>query len=196
MRTIETTIYRFDELSESAKEKARDWWRAGSCGDNFWSEYVIEDAKECAAILGITIENIYWSGFCSQGDGASFTGDYRYKKDAVKSIASHTGNDETLVTIAKRLQELQRINFYQLRATITQSGHYVHSNTMRAELWRYDDKPVSEDAEDDLLDCMRDFANWIYRNLENEWNYQNSNECVDETIRANEYEFTEEGEIV
>lgn len=29
MRTIETTIYTFDELSDTAKEKARDWYRNG-----------------------------------------------------------------------------------------------------------------------------------------------------------------------
>ncbi len=27
MRTIKTKIYKFDELSESAKERARDWYK-------------------------------------------------------------------------------------------------------------------------------------------------------------------------
>lgn len=40
---------------------------------------------------------------------------------------------------------------------------------------------------------MRAFADWIYRQLETEYDYQNSDEQVDESIIANEYEFTEEG---
>ncbi len=46
----------------------------------------------------------------------------------------------------------------------------------------------------DAIDrALRDFADWIYSQLEKEYEYQMSNECVDENIRANEYEFTEEG---
>lgn len=36
MRVIEQTIYTFEELSEEAKEKARDWMRSN--GDTFWDE--------------------------------------------------------------------------------------------------------------------------------------------------------------
>lgn len=211
MRVIEKTIYQFDELNDAAKEKARQWYRDSSASDTFYADCVIEDAVECAAIIGIEIDHrtwtnpyghsgkepkVYFSGFLSQGDGASFDADYRYKPGAVKAIAAHTGNNETLVSIAKRLQELQRVNFYQLRATIKQSGHYCHAYTMRADVYRYDDKPVDADTEEELLDCMRDFANWIYRNLEREYDYQNSDESVDEAIRTNQYEFTEEGELV
>lgn len=209
MRVIEKTVYQFEELSETAKERARDWYRQASDGDSFYAECVIDNAVECASIIGIDIDHrtwtnpyghsgkspkVYYSGFSSQGDGASFDADYRYKPGAVKAIANHTGNDETLVNIAKRLQELQRVNFYQLRATITQSGNYCHAYTMHADVYRYDDKPVDADTEEELLDCMRDFANWIYSNLEREYEYQNSDESVDESIRCNEYEFTEEGE--
>ncbi len=35
--------------------------------------------------------------------------------------------------------------------------------------------------------------NWIYRQLEKEYEYQNSDECVDENILCNSYTFTEDG---
>lgn len=35
---------------------------------------------------------------------------------------------------------------------------------------------------------------WIYRSLEAEYEYRQSDAVVDEDIRANEYEFTEGGE--
>lgn len=34
--TICTTVYRFDELSDGAKEKARDWYRALGPHDERW----------------------------------------------------------------------------------------------------------------------------------------------------------------
>lgn len=42
-KVIETTVYTFDELSDKAKEKARDWFREASGGDAWW-EFVYDDA--------------------------------------------------------------------------------------------------------------------------------------------------------
>ena len=39
------------------------------------------------------------------------------------------------------------------------------------------------------------FARWYYRQLENEYEYLNSDESVDDLIRANEYTFTESGKL-
>ena len=36
MRIKETKVYQFDELSDKAKEKARDWWREASAGDGYY----------------------------------------------------------------------------------------------------------------------------------------------------------------
>jgi hypothetical protein len=49
-------------------------------------------------------------------------------------------------------------------------------------------------AEDDIRDELRAFADWIYSQLENEYDYIQADEQVDESIRANEYEFTADGE--
>ncbi len=44
MRTEVIKIYKFDELSEEAKEKAREWWRNGALDDEWW-KFVYEDAE-------------------------------------------------------------------------------------------------------------------------------------------------------
>lgn len=49
---------------------------------------------------------------------------------------------------------------------------------------------IEEAHEENARDAMR----WIYRTLEREYDYQNSDEVVAENIEANDYEFTEEGE--
>jgi hypothetical protein len=45
MRTIETTLYQYDELpTEKAKEKAREWYCEWAL-DYYWWEFIYEDAK-------------------------------------------------------------------------------------------------------------------------------------------------------
>jgi hypothetical protein len=47
-----------------------------------------------------------------------------------------------------------------------------------------------------VTQCMRDFADWIYDQLRKEYEYQMSDEQVDETLIANEYEFDEDGDRI
>ena len=60
------------------------------------------------------------------------------------------------------------------------------------DAYRADDCDVIDG--DDASQIVSDFAGWIYRRLEQEYEYQMSDECVDEGIRVNEYEFDEGGE--
>jgi hypothetical protein len=52
-----------------------------------------------------------------------------------------------------------------------------------------------DDTRDSLVELARDAMRWVYRQLEEEYEYQTANEQVDDAIRANEYEFTEAGRI-
>ena len=87
-RIVETTVFRLDELSERAKEQARAWYREASACDD-WHECVFDDFEAICAILGVRLKTrsvrlfgggtrqkpcIWFSGFASQGDGASFRG--------------------------------------------------------------------------------------------------------------------------
>jgi hypothetical protein len=212
-RTIETTAYHYDELTEEAQAKARDWYRSASEGDNCFAECVIGDALHMGALLGIDIDVrptrrmvgtpgngkpvIYWSGFCSQGDGACFEGSYRYKSGAAKAIRAEAPPDTTLHGIADRLQAIQRRHFYHLRASCTHRGHYYHSGCMSVDVVdRGDEYRDVSNAERDIRDELRAFADWIYRGLESEWEQQNSDDAVAENIRVREYEFTEEGTVI
>ena len=51
------------------------------------------------------------------------------------------------------------------------------------------------EAEEAVRDELRAFADWIYRQLEQDHDYLMSDEAVDESIRANEYEFDESGRL-
>lgn len=212
-RVIKTTVYKFDELSDQAKEKAREWWRDCENQDSDGST-TYDDAVQCGTILGIEIASrnqkcvltggkprewispaIYYSGFWSQGDGACFEGNYSYAKGASKKIREHAPQDLELHRIADELQKIQVQNFYRLVATMKHRGHYYHSGCMevcvdgneaRTKTWAACEETVTQ--------LMRDFADWIYKQLEAEYNWSTADEQVDESIRINEYEFLESGE--
>lgn len=184
-RTI--TLYQYDELSDKAKDKAREWFRRASEGDTFWHEYVEEDAKRMATILGISIDGngISWSGFSSQGDGASFTGTYQYRPEAVTEIKAEAPQDTELHRIADVLATIGHVEPY---ADITRISHqYSHPYTVRVT-----NAETDEDVSA-LQETLRAFMTWIYRQLEHEYEYQNSDDTVTENIRANEYTFLENG---
>jgi hypothetical protein len=206
-RTITSTVYTFDELSDRAKDKARAWFREGDSDADTSCTY--EDAAQCAEILGIDLRTraaklygggtrmdpcIYYSGFSSQGDGACFEGSYSYAKGASKAIRAHAGTDTELHRIADALQELQRKHFYGLEARMAHSGHYYHSGCMTVDVTEDrtgNDAP--EEAREELTQLMRDFADWIYKQLESEYDWRNADAQVDESILANECTFDAEG---
>ena len=192
MRTImvEKTLYQFHELSEDAKQYAISTY----FGDDWDYECVFEDAKEIGKLMGIDIDNIYFRGFWYQGAGASFTGGYRYAKGGVKAVMEYAPQDKELHRIAKELQEVQRKYFYKLYATITQSGTYCHEWTMRFEIYSCDNN-YTEIEEAGLKEALRDFARWIYKRLEEQYEYETSEEAVLEACEANGYEFDSKGRI-
>ena len=206
---ISTTVYLLNELSGPAAEHARDWYRR-SAPDDGWQEFVFEDFAKICTILGVDLAThpvrlygggtrqdprIWYSGFCSQGDGACFEGRYHYAMGASRAIRAHAPQDEELHRIADALASLQRRNFYQLGASIRHEGRYYHEYTMSIAVER--DGPTMQemttDAEEQVIDFLRDLARWLYRQLEREYWYQLSDDVVDEAILANEYGFTEGG---
>lgn len=224
--TIVRQLYQYEELTDKAKEAAREWYREASAYDEF-HEFVYEHAVQCAKILGIEIADktqnwvnvstgkkgvhtspaIFFSGFWSQGDGACFEGRYSFAANAAKLIRDHAPTDTDLHAIADALASLPYGEGWSARMKHT-DHHYSHSGCMSVDSeWR---GPVADamgdeitelpdndlcDGEETIKRAMRDFADWIYRQLEAEYAYQNADEQVDDSIIANEYEFTETGEI-
>lgn len=125
--------------------------------------------------------------------GACFEGSYRYKKGAVAALKSEC-NDAELIRIAKGLQEVQRKHFYKLSATCTHRGYYSHSGCMDVEVEHCEDpyRDIGE-AEQEIRGLLRDFADWIYKQLNAEYDYQRSDEAVEEMLTNNPYEFYENG---
>lgn len=200
-----TTVYTFDELSDSAKEKARDNYRTNNLDYDWWDS-VYEMAETAADLLGISIDTkgkhgtpaIYFSGFCSQGDGACFEGSYRYRVGWKKAIKAEFGPGDVrkeLLEIGQRLQDAQKGFGRNLVATTKQRGHYQHSGCMVVDVEHQSERYLElGDNEQELRDALRLFADWIYDRLEAEHDYLQSAECIDVALKDG-MEFTEDGEV-
>ena len=213
MRTIEVNLYQFNELSDSAKEVVRNWYREAGRGDNFFAEYVIDDAIELGKLMGFDFKTrgvklhgggmrekpcIYWSGFSSQGDGACFEASWSAKAVQTGKIKENAPTDKLLGCVALELERIALI-FPTATFTVSHQGRYYHKNSTDFDISITDNEGQQIDtlqtaaAALDLIANTKDFMGWIYRQLERAYDYEQSNEAVDENIVANGYEFTIDG---
>ena len=200
MRQKIINLYKFEELSDEAKEKAREWWKDGGL-DYQWWDNVYEDYEEKIKEVGFRVTKMYFSGFWSQGDGAMF------EYDGLE----HNLKDEFIsnLSISPMRKDWLMNNIY-ISGMGTQRGRYNHENSCAHNIrWQVDNgglhwsttfykwlESFAEDFEDFVIEKYKDLARDLYRTLEKEYKYLMSDECVDETIRINEYEFTEEGKLL
>lgn len=187
-------IFKFEELNEKAKERALSWHVENL--DACYAEYIIEDAKTIGALMGWRIDAVYWSGFCSQGDGACFVGRMAYKKGCAKEVRKYAPHDIEAQRIAKEWQELQRKNFYSVGAKVTHSGRYYHAYSTSFD--GFDNREnhgylENVETEKQISEIARDFMNWIYKQLESAYEYETSVENFAELCEANDYRFTANG---
>lgn len=198
METRSYTVYKFDELTDEAKQKAIEKLYDINVDHDGWYEFIFEDAKEIGKLIGIDIDKIYFSGFSSQGDGACFEGSYNYEKNSVKKIKEYAPKDIKLHSIAESLQSIQKKHFYKLNANIKHRGHYYHEMCTDIQVYKDGNYLSSESelkAEEEIKDILRDYMRWIYKSLESNYDYCTSEEAIIETIEANDYDFTKDGKL-
>ena len=195
--TTHTNVYPFSELSEDAKERAIQQQTEYADADFFSndSEFVIYDIKNTGKLLGFDIDNVYFSGFNSQGDGACCEGSYSYRKKSVEIIKAEYPQDDELHQIVKAFADLQKRNFYGLTADIKHRGHHYHELCTAIDVSHNDDREISLNDEDELCELLYDFMIWGYKRLNDDYDYRLNEEGLIDTIEANEYIFTADGQL-
>lgn len=167
-----------------------------------WHDSITGIFKDRMAAIGFEVSVVKFSGFWSQGDGASFEGTiYDPEKFFEK-----TGFDNCYPQLYRIIKAG---GFFSL--SIHTFGHYCHSNTMLTSDFEYDDwrtlvdptdgvrEAVAEklqqllnkelkngEIEDEFLEYMRGRANDLYRELQLEYEQLTSDEAVWEAVKDNE----------
>jgi len=188
-RTIK--LYSASELKEvNLKAYARVLEKYANFNIEYdWYADTIDDQKTILETLGWTDTDIQFSGFWSQGDGASFTGAWKYRPDWREALAKYAPQDEAAKKFGEALAKYappyteEDTSFRIVR----QSSHYSHENTVGA------DTPLSEADQAVFLDAARDYMRHIYRTLETEYEYLSSETTIAESLDANGIAFTADG---
>ena len=201
--------YTISELSPEAKKTAIEGIRndRGFTERDIDLDWVIENETEDLESLGLENVEISFSGFSSQGDGASFVG---HVEDIPKFIRAIGIDDDILDKAMNAL-----IDVYDMYIVRTDS-RYFHENTVRFEIEETDDTELIlmspfgiGDIAIDLNDLLGDIgleakgSAWvkakskeIYRELEKAYEEEFSDETVVEWSDSMGIEYDEEGNEV
>ena len=215
---IEITVYAYAELSPQGRQAAQSAYNEP---EDYWYEGIKEDYEERGQERGFDVEDIQWSGFHSQGDGASWTGQI----NIVPFLAYHLKPDDPAYSRYMVLIELVENGFTSRRFEVSRNSHmYNHDRTMRVEredlidFANWDDTKVRSgifagaDAQplaesicmeglmDELLvwatDEARGYARDIYEALEGAYDDYSSEEYFAELCEINEWRFDASGKLV
>lgn len=195
MRKVEVEIFQFSELSDNAKERARAWFRDGI---QFDADDIVENCIEpAAALLGITIDRPRGrrTGYAVDWNliGAAFVGSWRAADVKPGAIQKEWPKESTLHVIARDLEAVAA-EFPDAYADCDTGRGCFQRVEAYAEA-ADDPDDCADAAEQAIVDALQSFAHWIGCTIAAEWEYQFSDECVDESIEANGYEFTAGGEV-
>lgn len=160
MITKTVNLYQYSELSEDAKENARQWWRKASQDDDWW-DYVQDEAKE----TGVSIEAF----------------DVYYKTIEIEL-------NETMPDIIAKINEIQGKESVLGKLA---AEYEAKIKAMPEEAETQEQEEAAEELENDFKIAIGE----IYlRLLRDQMEYQESEEYIADTMEANEYTFTEDGQ--
>jgi hypothetical protein len=221
-REITKTIYTFQELldlhkagkaTSKAIENAREWLRE-SATDHDWYEFTTDCWKEALAQIGFTDAKIAFSGFWSQGDGASFTANIDIEKlanflateitpsktiagtpeDFRPWLADKAGNHKATNAKYRRLVTL---GYFLYPSKVERTSHnYSHERTCRVNIefntvGRADKvEALLNEFESDAETLRLALCRAIYKDLEEDYDSQTSDESLTEFADGNDYTFT------
>jgi len=186
----------FAELSEKAKDKAREAYTGEGYLDHEWWGSIYEDFSQVCTLLGINLTtrtvklmggktreelNVYFSGFSSQGDGASFEGRYYFAPTASADIREQYSDDKELHRIADALTAMQ-LTQRLLGLEFFVAFIYAANNNLRVEIGDWGIEEIGEPDETQFRDLMMDLTAWLYEQLEAEHDWLHSGECIDQYL--------------
>lgn len=219
MRTIEIKAYKFDELSDEAKEKAIEKWRETTInnGDYWFLDEATETFKKFADLF-----NIDWSEIDYENP---YRNEYRitlsseikalsgwrlvsylwnnYKTDLFKGEYHSIKADKRVYHPRVKCTELTNKGRLKNWHCAYYSAIFLdhscvltgvcYDDDILKPIYEYLDKPNNRiDFEDLLNDCIYSLCHSVQSEIE----YTNSDEAIIETIDANNYEFTEDGTMI
>lgn len=180
---------------ESIVEKILDKNRQVNVDYNGWWDGVYEGFCEKANSEGfmVTADNISFSGFWSQGDGASFT--------CTVNVLDFIKHHKMVTQYRNLVNAIKNGKVAEYTEVYRSSHHYSHENTCSvSSIAVYEDVSTNVESNIDELEQIINRRRYnlckeLYKDLEGDYEGLTDDECVEETLRCNEYEFDMSGNI-
>ena len=197
----------YPELSDDAKEKAREWFFSG-WPEHGWWDYCYDTIKEIGLKLGINVYDIHFS--LDRESCLTFSGSYAYKPGWRDVVRKEWGKDvfslrrgdkrygdivELFQTFSKQERSIQQKRFYAVEARISSFRSGVSCDVSMAD-YGNNNTDVTADLDDDVSELIDTFCGWALDSLRAEYAWITSTEYAEDAIIANEYGFSIEGERV
>jgi len=192
MRQHTITVYDFDELSPKAKERAIERFRRRMYENPIYDDLLTEDFTYKLRELGLPDENIRWRLSSSQGDGVAFYGEF--------DLIEYLKKNKLLGDVDIRREELEDV--YAVIRKSQNNPMYNHYSTMIVDLdaGGVDLTPHEEEELEKLEEEIQSNVESVSHELKSygyaHFDHINSDEFVSEEMRANEYEFDENGDVI
>lgn len=171
--TITRTIYTFDELSEEAKQKAINKNREINVEDQWWDD-TYEDAKN----VGLKIKS-FNTGRASECEIEFIEG----AQETAQSILKEHGDMCETYKTAQKFDE-------QWAALVKK---YSDGETID-KVSEENTEEFDNEASDLEKEFLNDLSNDYLKMLRTDYEYLMEDEAIAETLTANNYEFTEDGD--
>ncbi len=206
--------YTFDELSPEAKKNAIEKNRDYDIESYDWWESIIEGFTEDLEEIGMTNVDCQFSGFYSQGDGASFTGRVSDNRKFLKSV----GVTPELVGLGSKISSkfenvLNEISDNLYITIQRESNRHYHSKTVSAlvevdgedeieldlglgMIIEIDLNDVCEKIEPVITDWAQKKSDDLYTKLESHYEELMSDENIESNLRSGGHEFDEVGNMI
>ena len=181
---------KFNELSQEIQQRALEEYRYINVEDTGWDEPTIEYWVETLENIGFTDVIINYTGFYSQGDGASFTSG----EMDIEKVLRHL----RVYSKYRRYVPSDYMDYYIKVSRI--SSMYYHENTVMVDDFiRYTDTENQTNKLYEIIELIRELvkekSREIYKDLQQDFDYLTEDAQVRETLLINEYDFDENGRI-
>jgi len=204
--------YTFDELSKEAQEKAIEKNREINTEGWDWWESVIDDFTKEKEDIGMTDIDCQFSGFYSQGDGASFTGKVSDNKKFLDSIGINP-----FVNIKDQSRKIWDIPVFSefcnnIIISINRiDSRHSHQNTISGlveidgeiemdlgigEIIELDFQKLCDKIEPQITSWARSESIKLYNDLEKYYDQLSSDKEISSALKSSGFEFNANGEII
>lgn len=194
MKTIKKTykVYNYNELSEDVKEKVIEKFASINVDYSGWQNEWYEDdyLHEIAKKYGLEIVLSEMCFDLGRGEFLYFeTYNHGNKENYQKGIII-TDHKKFMKKAGCDLRKVKHVQDYQLGIDHEHFGGGVGKNILKID---YNLDYLPEGYEDKLHQCLKDFIEEILDQVKKSYNYLTSREAIEDTIRANEFEFLKNG---